>query len=143
MDAALNKVAAAVEKAEPAVEKAVRDALGDKAGDAVHAASEKLNAALHDDVSVLPFFVSFFLLGARPSSSLFLSWRAWREIFPNLLRNQKEKRVRGESGAGGLLMGFANVSSSCPRVRKVSQCSPFPFFSLYLSIPIPNSPSTD
>ena len=52
MDATLDKVAAAVDAVDDKVETAVRSALGDKAGDAVHKAAETVKGALKDDVSV-------------------------------------------------------------------------------------------
>ena len=50
MNNVLDKVEAAIEKAEPAVVDAVRKTLGEDAAKKVNAATDKLQEALHDPV---------------------------------------------------------------------------------------------
>lgn len=54
MNNVLDKVEAAIEKAEPVVVDAVRKTLGEDAAKKVNAATDKLQEALHDPVSAIP-----------------------------------------------------------------------------------------
>lgn len=51
MDSVLKNVEAAIEKAEPKIEEAVKKTLGEDAAKKVHDASKALTDALHDPVS--------------------------------------------------------------------------------------------